>query len=99
MFCENCGSEMTGNGNYCSSCGRAKNKTVSRWARMSRLKKIIISIIIGFVVLQVLFFVIGFFMGMIDSMIFMMDDTEYYDATYHLEPEWNEDLEEIMSNP
>lgn len=99
MFCENCGSEMTGNGNYCSSCGHAKNKTVSRWARTSLPKKIVIGLIIGFVVFFVLSFVIGFFMGLMDSITFMMDDTEYYDATYHLEPEWNEDLEEIMSNP
>jgi len=58
---------MAENGNYCLSCGTTTKKILSRWNRLSLPKKIVICFGIGFVAFQGLAFVIGFFMGLTDS--------------------------------
>ena len=67
MFCEKCGIKKAENGNYCSSCSTITKKTLSWWNRLSLPKKIIIGFAVGFGAYQGLAFVIGFFMGLTDS--------------------------------
>tara|TARA_B110000014_G_scaffold205862_1_gene156432 strand:+ start:34 stop:249 length:216 start_codon:yes stop_codon:yes gene_type:complete len=67
MFCEKCGIKKAENGNYCSSCSTTVKKTLSWWAKLSIPKKIVICFAVGFGAYQGLNFVIGFFMGLTDS--------------------------------
>ena len=67
VFCEKCGIRMTENGNYCSACSTKTKRTLSWWARLSIPKKIVLGFAVGFVAYQVLAFVIGFFIGLTDT--------------------------------
>ena len=67
MFCQKCGIKLVENGAYCLSCGAKAKRTMLWWNKLSLPKKIVICFTVGFGAYQGLAFVIGFFMGLTDS--------------------------------
>ena len=67
MFCEKCGVKVATKGVLCESCDNPVKKTLSWWARMPLLKKIVICFGVGFVAFQGLNFIIAYLMELTDS--------------------------------